>query len=59
MSETAGVVEGALAAEALEMRFSPVWGDKVMSRSCHQSNSTTFLMPVSSNHFFNPSPTKN
>lgn len=51
--------EGDVVADASEIRFSPVEGDKVISTSFHQSNSSTFLIPVSKNHFFKPKPTKN
>lgn len=37
--------------EATEMRFSDEVGLRVMSISCHQSNSATCLTPESLNHY--------
>ena len=45
-------------AEALEILFSPVLGERVISISCHQSISSTFLIPQSWNHFLRPMPTR-
>lgn len=59
MSEAAEGFEGELAADAFEIRFSPLFWENVRSTSFHQSSSTTFLMPLSWNHFFRPNPTKN
>jgi hypothetical protein len=53
--EAVGVV--GLEAEALEMRFSADFGERVRSMSFHQSISTTLSIPQSLNHFFKPRPT--
>lgn len=45
--------------EAVDIRFSPDEGERVISASCHQSISCTFLTPLSMNHFLRPRPTTN